>query len=201
MSPTNRHRQLRGAALPSVSDLNRSAKDFPMSTNAPSEKKPDILDPKANLKALSRIVVLIVVLGGGIWLFVRFTAGEKAANRVASVVLRQPIEVKDSIEDLPASSFKALALTLPYTGTISVEVTVRKGNDIDVYVVSPDQIEKIKKKERFTYFEGLQAQKTQNYRRSGRLEAGSYYLVLLDRSLGILSQSSTDVHVHVRLEP
>lgn len=105
----------------------------------PEQKTSKLLDPKANVKVLVRIVVIVAILLGGVWLFIRFTAGEKAANRVISTVLRQRVSLVDTIEDLPASSFKALPLSLPYTGTLSIELAVRRGNDISVYVVRPDQ--------------------------------------------------------------
>jgi len=173
-----------------------------MNTETQTEQKPKkFLDPKSNLKALVRLVVIVAILLGGVWLFIRYTAGEKAANRVTSTVLRQPVSLTDSIEDLPASSFKALSLSLPYAGTVTIEVGVRRGNDISIYVVRPDQMEKIKAKQGFRHVQDFEADKTKSYRRSGRLPAGSYYLVLMDKTLGLLSQSTSDVQVKARLEP
>jgi hypothetical protein len=172
-----------------------------MSNETQEPKTSKILDPKANLKALTRIIVIIAVLIGGIWLFVRFTAGSRAANRVTSTILRQRIDLVNTTQDLPASSFKALPISLPYAGTLSVSLTVRRGNDISVYVVTPDQIDKIKAKQQFTYFQGFDAEKTKIYQRSGRLASGSYYLVTLDKTLGILSQQSSDIQVSAKLEP
>jgi hypothetical protein len=172
-----------------------------MNNETQEPKTSKILDPKANMKALTRIVVLIVVLIGGIWLFIRYTAGQGAANRVTSAILHQRIDLVNTTQDLPASSFKALPILLPYAGTLTVDLTVRRGNDISVYVVSPDQIDKIKAKQQFTYFQGFDADKTKIYQRSGRLASGSYYLVMLDKSLGILSQQSSDIQVNAKLEP
>jgi len=45
------------------------------------------------------------------------------------------------------------------------------------------------------------ASKTKTYRRSGQLNEGSYYLVLRDTSLGILSSSASDISVKVQLNP
>ena len=173
-----------------------------MTTETQPEPKPKkFFDPKANLKALVRLVVIVAILIGGVWLFIRYTAGEKAANRVTSTVLRQRVSLADAIEDLPASSFKAVPLSLPYTGSLSVEVAVRRGNDISVYLVAPDQIEKIKSKQGFRHIEAFEADKTKSYRRSGRVASGSYYLVLLDKTLGVLSQKSSDVQVRAHLDP
>ncbi len=171
-----------------------------MSTTEPPQG-PSILDLRANLKALSRIVVLLAVLGGGVWLFLRFTAGEKAANQVAATVLRQPIELKNSVESLPAGTLKGFGLTLPYPGSLVAEVSIPKGNEVNIYLVAADQMDKVKGKKPFNHFQDFEATKTMNYRRSGRLAAGNYYLVVIDNTLGILSASSSDVRVHLRLEP
>lgn len=173
-----------------------------MSTEKPIEPKTSkILDPKANVKALVRILVIVGVLLGGVWLFIRFTAGERAANRLTSTILRQRVELANTIVDLPASSFRTVGLSLPYSGTLSMELSVTKGNDISVFLVTPQQIEKIKANKEFEHIQGFDAEKTKNYRRAGRVAAGAYHLVLLDKTLGILSQSSSDIQVTVRLDP
>jgi len=175
-----------------------------MNNETKSEKTTSILDPKANLKVLVRIFVVIAIIAsfiGGYWLFYRVIGGKKAANTLTSALLHQRIDLVNTTQDLPASSFKALPISLPYAGTLSVDLTVRRGNDISIYVVTPDQIDKIKAKQQFTYFQGFDADKTKIYQRSGRLAAGSYYLVMLDKTLGILSQQSSDIQVSAKLEP
>jgi hypothetical protein len=173
-----------------------------MSTDIQVEQKPKkFFDPKANLKALVRIAVIIAIVVVGIWLVIRFSAGEKAASRVTSTILRQRIELANTIVDLPATSFRTVNLSLPYSGTLSIDLTVRKGNDISVYLVTPDQIDKLKAKQKIQFIQGFDAEKTKSYRRSGRIPAGNYNLVLLDSTLGILSQRSSDVQVTAKLEP
>lgn len=172
-----------------------------MSTENQAKKTRGILDPKANFRALIRIIAIVFVFVAGGWLFIRFTAGEKAANKVADTVLQRPMDLKNSIENLPASSMKGVTLSLPYSGTLTVEATVMKGNEVDVYVVKPDQIKNIKNKKQFTHLQGFEAQKTKNYRRSGRLPKGDYYFVVIDTALGILSASASDIQIHARLEP
>jgi len=43
--------------------------------------------------------------------------------------------------------------------------------------------------------------KTKTYWRTGQLGQGSYYLVMRDTSLGILSQRASDISVKVQLNP
>jgi hypothetical protein len=166
-----------------------------------TEKKAVFFDPKSNLKSLLRIVALIAIVVFAVWLFIRFAAGPKAAHNFASNVLKKPVELKNSIENLPATSMKGFALSLPYTGTLTVEATVTKGNEVNVYLVQPDQMDNVKNNKKFTYFEGFDAQKTKSYRRSGRLNQGNYYFVVIDTSLGILSASATDIQINAKLEP
>lgn len=166
-----------------------------------SEKKPSFLDPKANLKGLVRIGIIVVILLAGVWLLIRFTAGQKAANMTAAALLQRPMELKNSIENLPATSFKAIGVSLPYTGTLNVDVSVLKGNEIDVYVVEENQLENIKNNKSFSHIAAFEATKTKIFKRSARLKSGGYYVVFMDKTLGILSASSTDVQVKVNLEP
>ena len=173
-----------------------------MSTEASPEQPPKkFFDPKANLKALVRLVVIVAILVGGIWLVIRLTAGKQTADAVTTKVLRQKVDLVDTIESLPATSLKAIGLSLPYEGNLSIEITVKKGNDIDVYVVRPDELDKIKAKQRFAYLQGLEAEKIKNYRRSKRVPSGSYQLVLVDKTLGLLSQKSSDIQIKAKLEP
>lgn len=165
------------------------------------ETKSQILDPKANLKALVRILAIVFILGAGVWVFIRFTAGEKSANRFVSAVAQRPIELKNSVENMPASSFKGIPLSLPYTGTLTIDAKVVKGNELDIYLVNPSEVENVKAKKPFKHFEDFKATKTKNFRRSARVKSGSYYLVFLDSTMGLLSASSSDIQIVAKLEP
>jgi hypothetical protein len=167
----------------------------------PSSQKSKFLDPKANLKGLFRIVLIVFALITILWLVVRFTAGEKGANRVTAEVFQRPIELKNSIESVPASSWKAYPITLPYTGTRTIDASVVKGNELDVYLMETPDIENVKAKKPFKYLAGFDAAKAKNFRRSARLNAGTYYIVFIDKTLGLLSASSSDVKINAKVEP
>ena len=172
-----------------------------MDKDNPSPKESKFLDPWLNLKRLVRIAVILAIPLSGIWFLLRFTVGQKAANQEVATILRQPIDLKNSIENLPVSSMKAFPISLPYTGTITIAATVMKGNDINIYLIQPDQWDNLKNKTQFNYFQGFDALKTKNYQRSGRLPQGMYYFVVIDQTLGILSAQSSDIRIHARLEP
>jgi len=92
-------------------------------------------------------------------------------------------------------------------------ITIRHGFDaslylgsgpaLTVFITTPDQAESMKKAQwrSVSVYGDFNAMKTTTYRRTGQLGAGSYYLVLRDTSLGILSQSTSDVSVKITLNP
>lgn len=165
------------------------------------EKQGSFLDPKANLKALLRLSILLGLLGLGLYLLARNTVGEKAAETLVQTAVRAPIELRDEIVNLPASSWTGLPVHLTYDGTLQLDVTVVNGNEVDVYVMEQSQVALFKEKERFRHFPDFAAEKTRRLRQSGRLGEGTYYIVLYDSTLGILSDSSSDIQVKATLEP
>lgn len=76
-----------------------------------------------------------------------------------------------------------------------------KGNEVEIYLITPDQMENVKTKKQFKHVQGFDAVKTKTYRRSGRLPAGDYYLVVIDTTMGILSASSSDIKILAKLDP
>jgi hypothetical protein len=70
-----------------------------------------------------------------------------AKTQSLTAAVRAPVTLMDQTEHLPAPSWKAIPLILPYGGSISVEVRVAQGNPIDVLLMTPDQFAKVKKGE------------------------------------------------------
>ncbi len=176
-------------------------KSAPTPSSALPPKQGGMLDPKANLRALLRIVILVVILLATVWFVVKWTAGEKAANRIVATVTHSPVSLRDETENIPASSWKALPLNLPYTGTLAISLTVVQGNPMDVFVMDEANLAKFKAKGNFQHASSFAATQTKSYNRSARLNQGVYYLILTDKTLGILSASASDVKVTARLSP
>lgn len=155
--------------------------------------------PKKPLVRLPFVILGLVALAfiGLVWYY----AGTKQTERMVATVVHAPIEIQNEVENLPASSWKAIALNLPYTGTVSIDLAVQRGNPLDVFVMNPDQINNLKMRQQFKVYTDFTASKTTIYKRSGRLRQGNYYLVLRDTSLGVLSARSSDVAVKVELNP
>jgi predicted RNA binding protein YcfA (HicA-like mRNA interferase family) len=145
------------------------------------------------------LLLLLVLLG---WYLVRVN-GTKQTNDAIRAVVRAPIVLHDSVENVPAASWKAVALDLPYPGTVDVSLQVVNGNPVDVVMTTPDQIEVLKQNgwNQMRVFTDFNAMKTRTYRRTGQLGQGSYYLLIRDTSLGILSQRASDISVKAQLNP
>ena len=174
-----------------------SARDAAIKKHAPSR---DAIKPLLSWQVRVGLLVLLVLLGS---YSMRVNHGSKQAENASRTAVRAPIALRDSVENVPAASWKAVALTLPYPGTVDVSIEVVNGNPMDVVVTTPDQVEILKQNGwgRMRVISDFNAVKTKTYRRSGQLGQGSYYLVLRDTSLGVLSASASDVSVKAHLNP
>jgi hypothetical protein len=138
-----------------------------------------------------------------VWQVIRINYGSNGANQALAVAVHAPITLKDEVENLPASSWKAVPLSLPYSGSINVSLQVVRGNPVDVFLTGADQLETIKKEEwnNVQVYTDFNALKTTTYRRDEQLGQGGYYLVIRDTSLGILSASASDISMKIQLKP
>lgn len=145
-------------------------------------------------------LLLLVFLG---WYFLRVTFGSKQTSQAIAVAVRAPITLKDEVQNLPATSWKGVALSLPYDGNLDVDLRILQGNPVDVFLAGADQSDAINRADwrQVRVYSEFNAVKTKTYRRTGQLRQGNYFLVIRDPSLGILSQSASDFSVKVRLNP
>ena len=147
-------------------------------------------------------VVLLVVLALVAWVILSRESG----RREIATAISAPVTVTDRIENVPASSWKAVALALPYSGNLDISLEVVNGNPLDVFLTTTDQLETMKQGQwdQVRVYSDFNATKTKAFRRTALLQLlqpGSYYLVLRDTSLGILSSRASDVSVKARLNP
>src|SRR2546426_3381504 len=89
------------------------------------------------------LLAILLLLVGLIW----YNAGTKRTTEMIATAVHAPIEVKNEVENLPASSWKAVALNLPYSGALNVNLEVVRGNPVDVFLTTPDQLEAMKKEQ------------------------------------------------------
>jgi hypothetical protein len=112
-----------------------------------------------------------------------------------------PVQITDVVENIPARSIKGIPLRLPYSGTLRIEVSVVRGNPVDIFLVSPSERDAVLSNKEFHHFGAFEATKSSTYSREGQMQGGDYYLILRDQTLGILSSSSSDISIKARLTP
>jgi hypothetical protein len=156
--------------------------------------------PPSKPSAARRLFGLAALLGLA-WFLSRLFLGGDVTQRLVATAVHAPIDLVSAVENVPASSWRALPFTLPYSGRLSVNVEVKRGNKMGIRVLPSDQIEAYKAEKEFRRLPAFDATDAQFLRTSENLPEGTYYLVLRDDTLGILSASSSDVAVGVRLEP
>jgi hypothetical protein len=83
----------------------------------PTEKKSS-KPPAVRRSFVLVLLAILLSLVGLVW----YSVGTKQTARMVATVVHAPIELKNEIENLPASSWKGIALNLPYTGTVSIDL-------------------------------------------------------------------------------
>jgi hypothetical protein len=157
--------------------------------------------PQAPKPSGARTLFGLAIFAGLLWFVSRMFLGADNTSRIVATVAQTPIDVYDSVENVSASSWRAVPINLPYTGQLTLSIAVKRGNELEVFVIPPEEMEGLKADNGIKTFEAFHAFKTRTFKRSGRLAQGSYYVVLRDKTLGILSAGSSDVEVRARLEP
>jgi hypothetical protein len=160
----------------------------------------DTVKPLLSWQVRVGLLALLLLLG---WYYLRVNHGTDQAENAIRAAVKAPITLNDSVENVPAASWKAVALNLPYAGTVDIGLEVVNGKPMDVVVTTPDQLEVLKQNgwNDMRVYADFNAVKTKTYRRAGQLAQGSYYLVIRDTSLGILSARASDVSVKTILTP
>ena len=171
-----------------------------------SERKGKGLDQKPTRRALGRFRVLIVTAAVSLsTLFGPIGSMSRTMSRAEATPTTDHASVTllDEVEHLPAPAWKSIPVVLPYTGSVTVDVRVSRGNPIDVFLTAPNQLEKIKRGEwsKLKISGGVRGSHTRLYTHSGPLSRGGYYLVIGDTYLGEPPSPPTEVSLKVRLQP
>ncbi len=146
--------------------------------------------------ALTLGVVVVAFFG---WL----ALGRAFDRRAPARAVETPVTLTDQVQNVAASSWKAIPLTLPYAGNVEVRLDVVRGNPLDVFLVASDQLDTMKRGEwnNVQVYTSFNATKTKTLRRTAALQRGQYFIVMRDTSLGIMSSRASDVALKARLEP
>lgn len=177
-----------------------AARDAALGKQAPSAKATPLISKPT--KAFLAAVILFIGLGIFIRIYVNATAG--SGQRGSSDLFHQSLTITDEVENVPAASWKALNYNFPSGGRLDITVRVVNGNPIDIFLTPADQMDAMKKGDwgSVKTYNDFNATKTREYHRTAQMgPGGSYYLVLRDTSLGVLSARASDVSVKTILTP
>jgi hypothetical protein len=93
------------------------------------------------------------------------------------------------------NSMRTVDLRLPCSGLLTVSVTFPEGTALCVFLVPPEEIEKMKARQTFKHVEGFDAKTTSgSYQQAAEVAPGRYSLVLLDESM---SRSVVEVRANL----
>jgi hypothetical protein len=156
--------------------------------------------PQPLFKWRLRVLVLVLL---ALLVLVWYNVGTRNTTRLIATAVHAPVTLTDDVQNVPAHSWKAVGINIPYSGTVSVNVAVVRGNPVDVFLTTPDQLDAMKQDDwrNVKVYGDFNATKTTTYQRTSQLAQGGYYLVLRDTSLGILSSSASDISVKAQLNP
>jgi hypothetical protein len=116
-------------------------------------------------------------------------------------VVHRPIDLGDKLVTVRAHSWYGLTFQVPYDGSLTISGSVQSGNPMMMYLTNQDGYQALEISGRNTTWDNFGAEHTLNFQRTGRVVRGTYYFVMRDDSLGILSRPNSDVAVKLHLEP
>jgi hypothetical protein len=148
--------------------------------------------------ALAAIVMLVMMT-----MFSSTLLRAKPSPRIIDTPIEQPMTLTNVVKQVPADSWKVIPLNVPYSGTLEVEIGVTRGNPLNVFVTTPDDLQAMNGDQITTvrHHPGFEATTSKMFKREARLVAGNYYLVLQDPSMGNLSSAASDVSIRAALRP
>jgi hypothetical protein len=155
---------------------------------------------------LAALLALAVIAASG-WYFLRNFIGETAADTLVATAVGAPIDLKDEIVSVAAGHSQGIPITLPYAGELQLQVAIVKGKHVNVYMIDSAAWDEFSKAQaavfggKFHQYPAFAATEATQVRRSGRLNAGTYYVVVENPTLGILVPASFDVAVKASLRP
>lgn len=128
-----------------------------------------------------------------------------ARHRAAPSLGSEPVLLEQDTVSIASASSKGIPIELPYPGNVRLELTVIKGEAVNVHVISFNEWKALTKAEgkttssgfHFTYSE-FEATGTHHATLSGHLSEGPYFIVIENPTLGELSMP-VDVAVKAML--
>jgi len=166
----------------------------------PASKAPEAPEKKSTAGRVLLFVFILVVLG--VWYAAQHNVSGTTTSAALKAAARMPVDLTNEVENLPASSWRAVPIQLPYDGSLTISVQVVRGNPIEMFLTDSNNVEKLRSGEtRASPYGGFYAVKATTFQHTERLSRGTYHVVLRDNTLGFLSYSASDVSLKARIEP
>jgi hypothetical protein len=147
--------------------------------------------------------VLSVLCGLTVLLGIYLILGQRTAVKFDSQPVKRnaSILLDDERRRLAAGSWQAFPVNVPSQGLLEIEIRVVRGNPVDVALMDGNQLDSLANKgwNQATRNPAFTANRTETYHVTAEIEAGNYYLVYRDATLGVLSAIETDVTVKITL--
>lgn len=122
---------------------------------------------------ISELTLVALVLFGILAVAVQSAVHSAAASEAN-------VELKNSVEDLPASTVKVFSFVVPAEGVVSLELLVHRGPAIGVQLTSRASAAAGFKANESRLFTEFSADNITTYRKSGVLPRGEYFLNLIN---------------------
>lgn len=151
---------------------------------------------KSNAALMIWRLVGVAILLWLLWVFL----GRPSTTAIKEMANLPSDLVNDSF-GLSAASWKSTPVMVPYNGSLTISVEVTRGNPVHVFLTNAVGVEKFKDTLQGTHYGGFASQKTMSFEHTARINAGQYFLVVHDPSLGILSSSSSDISLKAHIAP
>lgn len=141
-------------------------------------------------RGLSQLALGLVLTGATV-LFAPAAGASPAKSRPAE------LELRNSVEDLPEASVKAIDLRLPTDGWLDLEFLVHRGSGVTVHVIARAPGGSGLKVNQFRIYPDFSVSDTTTARKSAWLPRGDYYLTLINAN----AKTPSKVRVFAHLRP
>jgi len=146
-------------------------------------------------------MVLGLILLAMLWVYIQSRLTQPAAT-VFKEVVHMPMDLRTETFTIPARGWKAVAIEVPYNGSLTIEAQVLgRGNAMEMFLTDDNGVDKLKSTGQGTYIGGFYAVKGSSFQHTARMNQGTYYFVVRDQHFGILSATSSDVSLKARVDP
>jgi hypothetical protein len=155
------------------------------------------------LDRLGLLFVALVIVGVVGWLYLG-PSGRQAAQQVAKHVVGAEQTVIDETFDLAAGGYRNVSLQLPKEARLRVQLAVREGSAVDVYLMTPQQHQEFTQASQrllggnFHYRQNLSRAAVREYTDAVVLPPGDWYLVVRSTDqVGVFVGRSARVYLKV----